>query len=235
MAMTDTDILHRLSSEGRALVDSAFLRRDRETIAVDETGRDPLGRTVALQPFKALVDECLRETEPLKPALDAWLAPRLHKALPLYRSEAADPAVWHYLTVVVRPHIVRHRFAPMHTSMISRERFLGSIKRNMLARLWWGAELTVVDEDYRLTERLFTMHAGQDFYENVFGRRFSYYGPAMRACLSVIGGEGKDVLQTVGKSISQVLTTLVLEDMTQAELEELIARIVDEKRTAASA
>src|SRR6266550_1496920 len=41
---------------------------------------------------------------------DAWLAPRLHATLRLYRSEAADRRIWDYLSVIAFAGYVKWRW-----------------------------------------------------------------------------------------------------------------------------
>ncbi len=103
---------------------------------------------------------------------------------------------------------------------------MGSLKRNTFARLWWGAELTVQGNDYSMTNRLFAEEGVQDLYEATFGRQFSYYQPALFAFIRILGGKKRETIREAAKMQSQLLTTLVLETLSQERLEERLEQIV---------
>lgn len=65
-------------------------------------------------------------------------------------------------------------------------------------------------------------------YEGIFGRRFSYYQPALFAFIDVLGGEKRGPIRESAKMLNQLLTTLVLETVTQEELEERLRGILQQ-------
>lgn len=84
---------------------------------------------------------------------DRWLAPRLHHALRLNRSEAADRGIWEWLAV--RAHnYVTWRWIGQDGDVVN-ARWRGPIHKQALARLWWGAEIFRDGIDYRPVERAF--------------------------------------------------------------------------------
>ncbi|MGY1669424.1 DUF6339 family protein [Geodermatophilus sp. SYSU D00710] len=83
---------------------------------------------------------------------DRWLAPRLHAALRLTRSEAGDRGLWHWLALRYRGYVT-YRWTGAEG--VARERWFGAINKQALARLWWGAELFRDGEDYSPVEFLF--------------------------------------------------------------------------------
>lgn len=76
---------------------------------------------------------------------DKWLAPRLHEALRLRRSEAGDKGLWHWLALRFSAY-VEYRWAG--AAGVTRDRWFGPVQKQALARLWWGAELFRDGPDY---------------------------------------------------------------------------------------
>jgi hypothetical protein len=76
---------------------------------------------------------------------DRWLAPRLHNALRLRRSEAGDKGLWHWVALRY-PTYVAYRWDGLKG--ITRDRWFGPIQKQAFARLWWGAELFRDGPDY---------------------------------------------------------------------------------------
>ena len=113
-------------------------------------------RPIELDPFEAVVDEAIEKFAPRTSDIDAWLAARIHRALPLTRREASNAGVWRYLAVVRRPDFIRHRWE-MSSWTTTRPRYWSVGLRHTsiaFARLWWIAELTRDGESYELTKRV---------------------------------------------------------------------------------
>jgi hypothetical protein len=213
--------LKQLNTKGRALVDDGFLSSGSVVITPDEDYVEPLNPAINLDDFHELVADTIKGFSPFNTKIDSFMASRLHQALPITPRQAGAIGIWHYLSVVEAPQLVRHRWQAKQNGMISKERFLGNFVRNSFSRLWWGAELTVRDtDDYSLTDLLFSK--SQDLYEAVFGRAFSRYPPATQAFLRILGAESEDVFRLSAKNFNHILTTLVLEDMDEAEIEDLL-------------
>jgi hypothetical protein len=111
------------------------------------------GRSVDLEPLKAVLDEAYGKFEPNSDRSDAWLAPRVHATLRMTRREAADRRLWDFLAVVACPEYVRWRWGGKETT--PRARFVGEQNKNAFGRLWWGAELTRNGSDYGSTVEAF--------------------------------------------------------------------------------
>jgi hypothetical protein len=84
---------------------------------------------------------------------DRWLAPRLHHALHLTRTQASDRGLWHWLALVVCPDYSEWRWTGR--GGIAADRWYGPIHKQALARLWWGAEIFRDGADYSPVERAF--------------------------------------------------------------------------------
>jgi hypothetical protein len=67
---------------------------------------------------------------------DQRLGEHLLRVLPMTPYEAADPRVWHFLSLVLLPEIGPWRFP-----LLTEERFIGPPIRNVLGRTWWRAHL----------------------------------------------------------------------------------------------
>jgi Family of unknown function (DUF6339) len=175
-----------------------------------------------IEPVSRLVEEAISRFKPYETAVDAFLVVRIHQALRITRREAADRLLWGWLGVACFPEFVTHRWAPTK-GVQSLERFAGSNVRQTFARLWWGAELTRFGHDYTLTQQLFALSGVQDVYEAIFGRAFCGHYPAMRMFINEVAPAAPGVVRETAKEFSNLLTTLVLEDIPAEDLRKLLA------------
>jgi hypothetical protein len=185
-----------------------------------------LERGLDLDPFDQAIDRALQALPRYDPSLDATLAPALHRALPLSRREAADPALWRYLTVVHRPDFVRHRWENRSWSSM-RSRFWSPGTRpdsNVFARLWWIAELTREQQDYALTEAVL---ARQHLATTLFVRTLGSYRPAVAACMQELESSPSQQVEATIKLLNKALGTLVLESLSVDDLAPLIRDLRD--------
>jgi hypothetical protein len=218
--------LKRLNDYGRALLNSDFLA-GHHPIALTPEHTEHVGVEYDYDALRGILDDAMRRIDDGAPmsSMDVELAHRVHQTLTFDRKTASDTGVWHYLTVHELPDFVRHRWGG--GGAVSRERFLGSLKRNALARLWWGAELTRrPGGDYSLTRVLFAPGGGQDLYEQVLGHRFSNYPPAAVAFVDIAGRKPRNVIRATSVTLSQMLTTIVLEGLGQGEVNDLVSSVV---------
>jgi hypothetical protein len=108
-----------------------------------------------VRPLRELFEDARRLHEDSgRTQADSWLAPRLHATLRLTRSQAADPALWNFLAMVVGPDYVVWRHLPSSGKdgkrpAVAAHRFCGPHYKHAFARLWWAAELFRDGEDYR--------------------------------------------------------------------------------------
>lgn len=186
-----------------------------------------IGPELELDGFDQAIDTILATTEAYSPSIDRLAAPAVHRHLQLTRREAVDPALWRLLTVVHRPEFVRHRWEFLSWPSM-RDRFWRAGMRhdsNAFARLWWIAELTVIDGDYSLTERAL---ASQAVAIGVFARSFAQYKPAALACVEALEGQPTWVVESCLRRFNAYLSTIVLESRSAAQLRERLDELVDE-------
>ncbi len=176
------------------------------------------GRSINIEPLIDLIrvgTHKFYDDEPSKS--DAWLAPRLHATLRLYRSEAAELEMWEYLTICIseiREYVV-WRWGKAGTLNKSMDRVWGSKRRHTLARLWWIAELTRNGSDYTPTVDLLQSQDAANYLTDtlMFNNR-----PAAVAFTRMVketleaGGNKKDAVQ-IAKSLNHMLVTVVLDSL----------------------
>jgi len=196
------------SARDRGEVDSAAL----DSAALDSAALD------------GAVDQAIRTFAPFDPQLDGWLAPRLHRALPLSRRDASAPGLWRFLAVVHRPGLIRHRWE--HRSLrIMKARFWSIGTRadhNTFCRLWWIAELTRDGADYDLTRRVLSR---QRLARSLFTRELSWHRPLVAACADALADAPVTEIDRTMSQLARALSTIVLESRSEAELRELVGRL----------
>ncbi len=142
-----------LLKNGALIVNSDFCRQNTGAVlpaglVIEETGEG------ALPDLAGLADE-LNKTPVMDDAMAAVL---VHGALHLPRREAARREFWHYLAIgPCRPYVV-NRWFDTGKNQVTRSRYLGGWWDNAIGRLWWIAELTVMEvdgqSDYSLTGKV---------------------------------------------------------------------------------
>jgi len=210
--------LHRLTNIGKALVDDEFLESFKETQITDSHAWEPIELQISITPLQPIIKEVIQTSieKPFK--TDSRLARALHRNLNLPRRYAMDTRIWHYLTCISYPEYVRFRWT-RNNNKVSKERFLGGIKRNALARLWWAAEVLHNEDDYSLVNVCFD---NQDLYEAVFGRSLSKFPPAAKVFVHTVKEETRIVIRDSAKVVNLLLSTFVLEDLTDLYFQSLI-------------
>jgi hypothetical protein len=197
----------------RAQITDAF--RAGESAAGTEDYARPLdlGRDLPLDLVGELLDAVRRDYADDPPASDRWLAPRLHAALRLTRTEAADKGFWAWLAVDLFPDYVRWRFggragADGEHSGTPVKRFLGGDRDHALARLWWGAELFRNGGDYSPVVRAFVM---QDVPSTWLILDAVHHPAAAQAALSLLPSLGSKQINRLSTALDHVLTTIQLD------------------------
>jgi hypothetical protein len=149
--------------------------------------------------------------------MDGFVAPRLHEATDITRREAADPEFWNYMSLIFKPEFVRKRWPSC-----AKNRFVmrTSTDRHALSRLWWIAELTERDGDYRYTEIAFS---NQDIAQNIFDNDFSHFEQILPPVLERLEDSEKtsSVATKYGEILNRRFAVLLEEDMEDEQLEEL--------------
>jgi len=147
------NILKGLTSSVRSIISEEFRRGDIKSLDLSAYLTEiKFDRSISLEPLSELIITAMNKfgNEPSKS--DPWLGPRVHSALRLTRREAAEKALWQYLTVVEFPNYVRWRWGNDENEKAAPlDRFFGEDSKNSLARLWWAAELTRNGADYSRT------------------------------------------------------------------------------------
>jgi hypothetical protein len=186
---------------------------------------EELARPVDLAALDAAIDGCLSATQPFDPAIDALLAPALHRALPLSRREAADPGIWRFLTVVHRPDFVRHRWENKSFA-VTRSRFWRPGTRpdsNALARLYWIAELTRDGSSYALTVEVLRR---QSLANAIFVRQLCFHRPAVAACAGVLAEAPAELVERALLGLTRFLALVPLEGLSEEDLRAVLRRLV---------
>lgn len=236
-----TTDLYSLQSAGRPLVDESFLAGERELTRDDLLPYlKPLNISVDLGPVDERI-EAIRDDEEINPqssAIDAELAPTLHRTLDLTRHHAADAGLWHFLCIVRFPDFVHYRwdhvFDRENTDNME-EKFLkagADIYSNALHRLWWAAELTYEtaasgdpeDRDYERTKRALEF---QELANDVFDRWFARYRPVSIACVDLLCHETLNELKDGGEYADPPSNSDIVSDTTTLLREELTVRRVE--------
>lgn len=229
--------LRSLNTYGRELVQDEFLVTTDHGRRFTEEHWSEVGAAfdpaAVREVLNSAMEQFPRDSDEDLSHMDEDLAPALHEVLSLDRFTAADTGIWHYLCAVEYPDFVRHRWGN-DSGVVNKDRFLGALRRNALARLWWGAEVSIRgDADYSSTRLLFARRGGQDLFEQVFGRRFSNYPPAVQAFLKRIQGKKRKIIRPTAETLSQTLTTVVLEAMEEDDIESLLFSIMERVETPA--
>lgn len=209
--------LMRLSSVSASLVSDEFLLDPEAGPLQGIDIAEALPIEVPLDSFHSAVSACVAQFEEDPPAGDGTLSVEMHRALSLPRTLGMDTGVWHFLACVARTDYVWYRWGT--GGKVSRERFLGSIKRNSFARLWWCAEVMRDGNDYTGVSACFEQ---QDLYEAVFGRTFSKFPLAARLLVERLSSLERGVVREVAKDFNLMLSTFVLEDMSEDQIRSLL-------------
>lgn len=229
--MAETE-LYRLTEDGRRLVGESFMKG--EAMLTDEQLNEyvelmPGSPTADLDRIDSAINEVLDEHNEYETAIDGSLAEVIHCSLDITRRTAGDPGLWHWLTVVQYPELVRHRWE-YRSEEAMREKFLGAgsdLYSNAVHRLWWIAELTSRGDDYSTTKAVF---ANQTMVNKVFDRWFARYQPAVRAMCDELADEPSRVIDETTRRFNHALTNVQLEALSEHEAREMIRQIIIESR-----
>lgn len=228
--MTQLQIM-RLASPLRATELPAVLSPGARLEAV------PTGNAVQWDEVEQILEEISNVTAVSAPRfqpsdLDQRMASALHRALrPLTRRDAADMRLWHWLCVGPLQDFVWVRWhgskpgdigAALTTGMI--DRFLGSqslrgVSRNALARLWWCVDALQGTDGDRLAQ---VVLGNQDFFVNLFERRFSICRPVARGFVRALEHSEESERREASKLLNHLLTTIVAETLTEEQVVRLL-------------
>lgn len=143
--------LNRLDPHARSLITSENYSDIRPEDLQDYISE--FEREILIKPLTEMLQE-VRSRFPngrtARAKSDAWLAPRVHASVRLYRQEAADSQLWEYLSLAVpevRTYIL-WRWSREDGLIRDLNRLYGMQRRHALGRLWWVAELCRNGPDY---------------------------------------------------------------------------------------
>lgn len=204
--------LREMDEGGQALISEEFLNGETE-LTEDDLGPylSHTGIEVDLTPLDEAVENVREEFEQGDAKIDQALAPTVHQTLDLSRREAAITGIWHYLTVLEYPELVRHRWG--HVNNV-REKFLEGgedIYSNAIHRLWWIAEITRDGDDYSRTEAIFEM---QELANDISDRWFARHQPITYACVDVLQKSEIEDMEPSNSAIVSKTTTRLREKLT---------------------
>lgn len=217
---------HILLPGARPLLTSAFRLGQSKPDFSDHIRGWNVGRELPLETVDSLIAEAVRK-HPGDPAgSDRWLAPRLHAALRLRRSEAAERGFWAWLAVDRHDDYVRWRFPgnTEHEDIERRgtpvKRFMGRDRDHALARLWWGAELFRDGSDYTPVVKAFQM---QDIPNTWLSLNAVHNPAAAQAALRSLPTLSSDGINDLSRALDHVLTTIQLDVVAPVGLPDVIA------------
>ncbi len=226
-------LLKRLDEEAKRVVtNKKFFSGDLEEIPSERIEQyiEPMKKDYELEELDDFLTELMGNYEQYDVALDRELGPKIHQILPLTRREAADPGLWHFLTVVFRPDFVRYRWEFNNYSFM-KKRFLGSVNHwdsNTFSRLWWGAELTESSERQNKYDKTKILFERQSLARALLTREYSWFKPANSAFISVLKEENKKIYEEVAKRMNKALSTIKLEALDEGYLQYMIDGIKEE-------
>jgi thymidylate synthase ThyX len=206
----------KFSYRGIKLIDDAFLEGKREISDEKlEEFTEVLEVDADIESFKQACKEAQENFEPGDTSIDEFLAKEIHRALNLSRRQAADPEFWNYLSIVVSPQMVRHRW-----TSCARKRFVAerNMMRHAFSRLWWIAELTEENGDYNYTEKAFKK---QDIAQNIFDNNFSHFEKLLPPVLKRLAEEPSEVAKKYGEILNREFAVRLLEDLDEEDIEKL--------------
>ena len=188
-----------LTAIGKSYINPDFFDSSRNVFITDKDAGTPLSPSLNIKNLLPCITEVIGRTDVSPNKTDGEFAESLHKTLAMSRRSAVMLPVWHYLTCLAYPDYVRFRWTSSG-GQVSKERFLGGLKRNAFSRLWWAAEILHEGEDYSLVKACF---AEQDLYETVFGRSLSKFTPAARLVVTLLKDKPRNIIRETAKRINR--------------------------------
>ncbi|MFD5915307.1 DUF6339 family protein [Kitasatospora sp. NPDC058201] len=161
-------------------------------------------------PVREVLDEAIHRFDVPTDA-DAWLAPRLHATLRMTRAEAARPALWNFLALVVAPDYVLWRHLPRGEAKngepraVSAPRFTGVHYSQAFARLWWAAEVFRDGYDYRPVE---IACRNQDMLNTALRLDALDHRPTALAMVRVLKGLAESGVTRLGDRVNALCTAV---------------------------
>lgn len=169
-----------------------------------------------IRPLIEIVLEAMNLYQEKKLESDAWLAPRVHASLRLFREEAADPGIWDFLGIAL-PELRKYIYWRWQNNGKVSENRVFANRHHAIGRLWWTAELTRNGNDYSHTSQAF--EGGGDLINyltdvDAFHNRAAAlaYVRSLRNSKSGNPRPAKDSVE-LGKKFNHILTTIILDSI----------------------
>lgn len=218
-----SQLLRRLIPQARTLITKESFR-DQSFGSLDGYIEDIL-RPIDIEPLVCIVQTAMKIFPPRDEESDAWLAPRVHASLRLFRSEAADQGIWDYLSVVVLRDYVIWRMAGEDGLVNDVDRIIGPFRHQAVARLWWAAELSRNGADYRPTQQAFSSQNAVNYLTNIDA--FHNRSAALAYIRFISHRSGTTPIKQraieTGKTLNHVLTTIVLDSFAPDSGSDMVA------------
>lgn len=211
--------LKKLKKEALKHTDNSFFEGDREIREKTLEKYIESGEIdVDYKKLRRILNDAIEEFEEGEPALDATVAPQIHQLLDLTRRDAAEPAVWNYLSIMFSPEFVRHRW-----TSCSEDRFVAdrSLMENAFSRLWWVAELTERDGNYKYTRIALGEGNSEIAQSIVTDNNFSHYEQLIPYAIEAVQHEDNDVAAKYGEILNRRFAVRLLESLDEEDLEDL--------------
>jgi Family of unknown function (DUF6339) len=196
---------------------------------------ETFGEYIDFNPVRDKVDQLLNEGGKSRVSTwDAALAPVVHGALRgCSRRTLLDMRLWHWMAVTqLQDYVLRRwcRLEEIHEELVlppaQMERFLGrptlrGVSRNAVARLYWVADaLYSPEEGYSLVD---TVLGNQDFFQNIFERKFGLYPPAAKVCARQLSEASEADRRRALKLLNLYASTIALESLEESNIIPLVA------------
>lgn len=171
--------------------------------------------------------------------VDAEIGVLLHRSSGLTLTEACRAETWNFLCCVLLPDVVRWRFPKsMGEDATSVDKFLGGDRGldNGIGRCWWAAELLYnprrADDPYELL-RVLGIDEIVGFTRRTAAVTSRVLAVAVASALVERANRGltfprMELSRDVMKRVLRLAPIVCFEAMTDSELEELVANVVDE-------
>ena len=218
--------LKRLTNQGLAAVDAAFLDGDPEllpeapthVVAVNEPGLHSRA-SVAIE---------IPGADRLGPDRDPELAVIVHRSLPIRRAVATDDRFWAWLAACRCAPLLRRRWRGAGRSP-NRNRFVGKTTENGLARLWWAAELTADPGGRSDESSLAALLSSQYRTDRLLSMPVLRQAPVLKGFLDAIGDDVRwQVLNAVCQRVGVLATTYAVPAMTRQEVRAFVSRVYED-------
>lgn len=214
--VSQTDLLRRLRTS------TAEELRGNSALEHYDTTWYPTGNRVG-EPAVQAVQDTIREAaetsgwpdpavgDNAKRRFDQTLSERLAPAMSMIPADAAHPAVWAFVTLVVAPDAARWRYPDNRD-----ERYVGRTDRNTFGRLWWrhhrlgplGAAL-LEDQAVAIIER-----------PSIGGRH--RLATSLARAIATHPSSSQDLMREAAKNIRRVLPVIEVGALGDDELDELV-------------